>query len=161
MRELGARLTNTLDDTAIAHLIGAAAAHSDRGDGGALLYLVETPDGSLLFQDTSGHWTGVLDTLAPDVAILAAAGRGTVDGEPVQGSLAGFVADEAQDPGRDATGPGPPRQLAARVLVGTRPRADPSCPGRAGTEDRAARTVLPGGHAHLRRARPRAGRTGP
>jgi L-ascorbate metabolism protein UlaG (beta-lactamase superfamily) len=96
MRELGSRLTNTLDDTAIAHLIGAAAAHSDRGDGGALLYLVETPDGSLLFQDTSGHWAAVLDTLAPDVAILAAAGRGTVDGEPVQGSLAGFVADEAR-----------------------------------------------------------------
>ena len=63
-----------------------------RGDGGALLYLFETPEGSLLYQDTSGHWTGILDGLHPDVAILAAAGRGNIDGEPVQGSLAEFVA---------------------------------------------------------------------
>ena len=33
--------------------------------------------------------------LRPDVAILAAAGRGNVDGEPVQGSLAEFVARQA------------------------------------------------------------------
>jgi hypothetical protein len=34
----------------------------------------------------------VLRGLAPDVAIIAAAGRGNVDGEPIQGSLADFVA---------------------------------------------------------------------
>jgi L-ascorbate metabolism protein UlaG (beta-lactamase superfamily) len=67
-----------------------------RGDGGALLYLFETPDGSVLYQDTSGHWSGILDGLRPDVAILAAAGRGNVDGEPVQGSLAQFVAQQAE-----------------------------------------------------------------
>ena len=39
----------------------------------------------------TGHWTGVLDGLRPDVAILAAAGRGNIDGEPIQGSLADFV----------------------------------------------------------------------
>ncbi len=33
--------------------------------------------------------------LRPDVAILAAAGRGNIDGEPVQGSLAQFMAREA------------------------------------------------------------------
>jgi L-ascorbate metabolism protein UlaG (beta-lactamase superfamily) len=77
--------------------INAASGHSDRGDGGALLYLFETPEGSLLFQDTSGHWGGILRTLTPDVAILAAAGRATVDGEPVQGSLADFVVGEARD----------------------------------------------------------------
>jgi L-ascorbate metabolism protein UlaG (beta-lactamase superfamily) len=66
-----------------------------RGDGGALVYLIETADGSVLYQDTSGHWTGVLRDLRPDVAILAAAGRGNVDGEPVQGSLAQFVARQA------------------------------------------------------------------
>ena len=33
--------------------------------------------------------------LRPDLAILAAAGRGNVDGEPIQGSLAQFVAREA------------------------------------------------------------------
>jgi L-ascorbate metabolism protein UlaG (beta-lactamase superfamily) len=63
-----------------------------RGDGGVLLYLFETPEGSLLFQDTSGHWRGILHDLRPDVAILAAAGRGNIDGEPIQGTLAEFMA---------------------------------------------------------------------
>jgi len=67
----------------------------DRGDGGALVYLIHTPKGTLLYQDTSGHWSGVLSTLSPDVAILAAAGRGNVDGDPIQGSLAQFVAAQA------------------------------------------------------------------
>ena len=66
-----------------------------RGDGGALGYLFELPGGSLLYQDTSGHWSGILHDLRPDVAILAAAGRGNVDGEPIQGSLAQFVARQA------------------------------------------------------------------
>jgi L-ascorbate metabolism protein UlaG (beta-lactamase superfamily) len=66
-----------------------------RGDGGALVYLFETAGGSLLYQDTSGHWSGIVHGLRPDVAILAAAGRGNLDGEPVQGSLAEFVAREA------------------------------------------------------------------
>ena len=57
--------------------------------------MFETPAGSLFYQDTSGHWSGILRDLRPDVAILAAAGRGNVDGEPVQGSLAGFVARQA------------------------------------------------------------------
>ena len=65
-----------------------------RGDGGALAYLIETPEGSVLWKDTSGHWSGVLAGLRPDVALLAAAGRANVDGEPVQGSLAGFLAAE-------------------------------------------------------------------
>jgi L-ascorbate metabolism protein UlaG (beta-lactamase superfamily) len=66
-----------------------------RGDGGVLLYLFETPEGSLLFQDTSGHWRGILHDLRPDVAILAAAGRGNIDGEPIQGTLAEFIARQA------------------------------------------------------------------
>lgn len=65
-----------------------------RGEGGALAYLIETPEGSILWKDTSGHWTGILRDLRPDVAILAAAGRGNIDGEPVQGTLAQFVARE-------------------------------------------------------------------
>lgn len=73
------------------HLRATAVGQSPRGDGGALLYLFETPDGSLLFQDTSGHWSGIIEDLSPDVAILAAAGRGNIDGEPIQGSLADFV----------------------------------------------------------------------
>ena len=55
----------------------------------------DLPDGTVLFQDTSGHWGGVLGGLTPDVAILAAAGRANVDGEPTQGSLADFVAGQA------------------------------------------------------------------
>lgn len=67
-----------------------------RGDGGPLVYLFETPEGSLFYQDTSGCWSNVLTQLRPDVAILAAAGRPVVDGEPMQGSLADFVAMQAQ-----------------------------------------------------------------
>ena len=63
-----------------------------RGDGDSFVYLFETLAGSLLYQDTSGHWTGIFHNLRPDVAILAAAGRGTIDGEPIQGTLAQFVA---------------------------------------------------------------------
>lgn len=66
-----------------------------RGEGGALAYLIETPEGSILWKDTSGHWTGILRDLRPDVALLAAAGRGNIDGEPVQGALTQFVAREA------------------------------------------------------------------
>jgi L-ascorbate metabolism protein UlaG (beta-lactamase superfamily) len=95
MRELGRYLATALDPVAMEHLLAGAAGHSDRGDGGALLFLFETPDGTVLFQDTSGHWGGVLAGITPDVAILAAAGRANVDGEPVQGSLAEFVAAQA------------------------------------------------------------------
>lgn len=72
-----------------------ASAQGGRGDGGSFVYLFETPEGSLLYQDTSGHWSGILHNLRPDVALLAAAGRGTIDGEPVQGTLAQFVARQA------------------------------------------------------------------
>ncbi len=66
------------------------------GDGGALVFVLETPAGRLLYQDTSGCWTSMLRGVRPDVAILAAAGRGNLDGEPIQGSLAQFVAREAR-----------------------------------------------------------------
>lgn len=70
------------------------------GDGGALVYLIETPSGSVFYQDTAGCWSTMLSGLAaPDVAILAAAGRANLDGEPVQGTLADFVAGEAKDLG--------------------------------------------------------------
>lgn len=68
----------------------ASTIGSDR-DGGALAYLIETPYGSVFFHDTSGGWTGVLQDLRPDFAIVAMAGRGNVDGEPIQGSSAQFV----------------------------------------------------------------------
>ena len=66
-----------------------------RGDGSALAYLIETPEGSILWKDTSGHWTGIMRDIRPDVALLAAAGRGNVDGDPVQGALGHFLAREA------------------------------------------------------------------
>jgi L-ascorbate metabolism protein UlaG (beta-lactamase superfamily) len=92
MRELQSYLGSALSPEALQHLVASRPGHSPRGDGGALLYLFETPEGSLLYQDTSGHWTGILEGVHPDVAILAAAGRGNIDGEPIQGSLADFVA---------------------------------------------------------------------
>ena len=94
MAELAKYMGTQLDPRAIRHLV--AAQQGDRGDGGALVYLFDTPDGRILYQDTSGHWSGILQNLRPDVAILAAAGRGNVDGEPIQGSLARFVARQAE-----------------------------------------------------------------
>ena len=91
MANLGRHFAS-LGDATMAHLRDGAVGQSPRGDGGALLYLFESPEGSLLYQDTSGHWSGIIDGVEPDVAILAAAGRGNVDGEPIQGSLADFVA---------------------------------------------------------------------
>jgi L-ascorbate metabolism protein UlaG (beta-lactamase superfamily) len=73
-------------------------------DGGPLVYLIETPEGSIFYQDTSGCWTGVLAGIRADAAILAASGRANVDGEPIQGSMAQFLAMEA-------------RTLAARKVV--------------------------------------------
>ncbi len=87
--ELVSHLTS-LGGATLGHLV--ASNQGARGDGGALVYLFETPEGTILYQDTSGHWTGVLRDLRPDVVILAAAGRGNIDGEPIQGSLAQFVA---------------------------------------------------------------------
>jgi L-ascorbate metabolism protein UlaG (beta-lactamase superfamily) len=95
MQQLSAFLATALSPEGRTHLLTSLAGHSPRGDGGALLYWFDTPEGSLLYQDTSGHWTGILAGMRPDVAILAAAGRGNVDGEPIQGSLADFVGRQA------------------------------------------------------------------
>ncbi|MFN0029632.1 MAG: MBL fold metallo-hydrolase [Acidimicrobiales bacterium] len=83
----------SLGDATKDHL--RAGDQGPRGDGHTLVYLFDTPDGTLLYQDTSGHWSGIVADLRPDVAIIAAAGRGNVDGEPIQGSLAQFVARQA------------------------------------------------------------------
>lgn len=88
-------LGTELDEAATAHLAESMVGHSPRGDGGALVFLIETPQGSVFYQDTSGHWSGIIDQLQADTAILAAAGRANIDGEPIQGSLADFVAKQA------------------------------------------------------------------
>jgi len=97
--ELARHFSTGLSREAFDHLV--LAQQGDRGDGGALVYVFDTPDGSILYQDTSGHWTGILRDLHPDVAIVAAAGRGNIDGEPIQGSLAQFVAREVELVGPD------------------------------------------------------------
>jgi len=97
--ELARHFSTGLSREAFDHLV--LAQQGDRGDGGALVYVFDTPDGSILYQDTSGHWTGILRDLHPDVAIVAAAGRGNIDGEPIQGSLAQFVAREVELLGPD------------------------------------------------------------
>lgn len=91
--ELVQYLTTSLEPPSIEHLLSSQ--QGDRGDGGALIFVFDTPDGRLLYQDTSGHWSGIINSLRPDIAILAAAGRGNIDGEPIQGSLAQFVARQA------------------------------------------------------------------
>lgn len=93
MADLGTWM-RSLDPGAKDHL--KASNQGARGDGGALVFLFHTPDGTLLYQDTSGHWSGIFEDLRPDVAVLAAAGRGNVDGEPIQGTLADFMARQAE-----------------------------------------------------------------
>jgi L-ascorbate metabolism protein UlaG (beta-lactamase superfamily) len=78
-------------------------AHSD-SIGGALDFLIDTPDGTVFFQDSMGYWTGIYSNLPGltgdepriDLAILAAAGRGNIDGEPIQGSVEQFIARECE-----------------------------------------------------------------
>lgn len=91
MDELMQHIMTGMPTASTEHAVASIGVHSDRGDGGALLYLFDLPDGTVLYQDTSGHWSGIMRELRPDVAILAAAGRGNIDGEPIQGSLAQFV----------------------------------------------------------------------
>jgi L-ascorbate metabolism protein UlaG (beta-lactamase superfamily) len=98
-RSREARLGQMLEGGELGEEVTAHMAQSDRhprSDGGALAFLIETPLGSIFWKDTSGHWSGILQSLRPDFALLAAAGRGNVDGEPVQGSLASFVAREVE-----------------------------------------------------------------
>jgi L-ascorbate metabolism protein UlaG (beta-lactamase superfamily) len=92
--ELAQHFATGLSRDSFDHLV--LAQQGDRGDGGALVYLFDTPDGTVLYQDTSGHWSEILRGIDPDVAIVAAAGRGNIDGEPIQGSLAQFVAREVE-----------------------------------------------------------------
>ncbi len=70
------------------HMAGALGS---RSHGGAIAFLIETKYGSIFFHDTAGGWTGLLQDLRPDFAIVAMAGRPNLDGEPIQGSLAQFV----------------------------------------------------------------------
>ncbi len=92
-----ARGMEMLHSGALGAAVAAHMAASDRhprGEGGSFAYLIETPAGSIFWKDSSGHWSSLLRDLRPDVALLAAVGRGNVDGEPVQGTLAGFIASE-------------------------------------------------------------------
>lgn len=70
-------------------------AHSDN-IGGALDYLIETPQGTILFQDSMGYFTGLYAGIRADAAILAAAGRGNIDGEPIQGAVEDFIVRECE-----------------------------------------------------------------
>jgi L-ascorbate metabolism protein UlaG (beta-lactamase superfamily) len=92
-------LLPTLSDP-LRQFFGDAHGHASPRDGGQLAYLLECPSGSLLVSASSGYWSGIYAGLRPDVAILAAAGRPNVDGEPYQGSLSDFLVEEAALLGR-------------------------------------------------------------
>jgi L-ascorbate metabolism protein UlaG (beta-lactamase superfamily) len=74
------------------HPIGPVSDH----DGGQLIYLIDTPYGSILWSASSGCWTPILRELRPDVALLALAGRPNVNGEPFQGTMAEFIVREVE-----------------------------------------------------------------
>jgi L-ascorbate metabolism protein UlaG (beta-lactamase superfamily) len=60
-------------------------------DGGALDYLIDTPDGTIFFQNSMGYWSAILAGIRADAAIIACSGRGNIDGEPIQGSVEQFI----------------------------------------------------------------------
>lgn len=93
VQRIGSVIRDHPDGPAVLEHIRTSA--GSLSDGGPLAYLFETPLGPVFYQDTSGCWTGVLQDLRADVAILAASGRANVDGEPMQGSLAQFIGMEA------------------------------------------------------------------
>lgn len=64
-------------------------------DGGALDYLIDTPDGSIFFQNSMGYWSAILAGIRANVAILGCAGRGNIDGEPIQGSVEQYISGVA------------------------------------------------------------------
>jgi len=68
--------------------------NAEGGDGGTYGYLIETPEGSLFFKDTPGHWSGIMKNISADVAILGVSGRPHVDGFTHQGSLSDFAVSE-------------------------------------------------------------------
>jgi L-ascorbate metabolism protein UlaG (beta-lactamase superfamily) len=72
------------------------SAHCSSRDGGQLAYLLETPDGSVFVNASSGYWSGIVANLQPDVAVLALTGRPNVNGEPHQGSLAQFLVNQVE-----------------------------------------------------------------
>lgn len=88
-------LLPTLSDETRAYF-DATQGQSSHRDGGQLAYLLETPDGSLLVSASPGYWHGIFEDVRPDVAILAAAGRPNLDGEPYQGSMADFLVEQAE-----------------------------------------------------------------
>ncbi|MBN4064542.1 MBL fold metallo-hydrolase [Dehalococcoides mccartyi] len=61
-------------------------------DGGALDYLIDTPDGTIFFQNSMGYHSAILAGIRADIAILGCAGRGNIDGEPIQGSVEQYIA---------------------------------------------------------------------
>ncbi len=93
-RRLGATLVSEI--TAAPELVEhvAGCGEMPRGDGGAFGYLIEADGTRLYWADTSGYFTGIVRDLRPDVAVLAAAGRGNVDGEPSPQRLPDFLATE-------------------------------------------------------------------
>lgn len=76
--------------------LGSTEGHSSRVDGGQLNYLIETSEGSIFVNASSGIWRGIVRDLRPDVAVLALAGRPNIDGEPHQGTLAQFLVEEVE-----------------------------------------------------------------
>ncbi len=80
----------------LAQWFDGTTAHCSSRDGGQLAYLLETPDGSVFVNASSGYWSGIVSDLQPDVAVLALTGRPNVNGEPHQGSLARFLVRQVE-----------------------------------------------------------------
>jgi hypothetical protein len=73
--------------------------HFSWWDGGQMMYLITIAgEGSLLYSSHTGAYEGVMRDLRPqpDVAILGAAGRPNLNGQPYMGTVAEFLTREVE-----------------------------------------------------------------
>ncbi|WP_194459855.1 MBL fold metallo-hydrolase [Bradyrhizobium sp. CCBAU 53421] len=99
-RRRDADVFKSLEDAAlcgpeIARHVAGLKPH-DFDHGGTFAFRISTPVGSIIFKNSSGHWSGLLPSMRADVAILAISQRANVDGEPFQGAWPSFMADEVK-----------------------------------------------------------------
>ncbi|MBA4179226.1 MAG: hypothetical protein C0506_01420 [Anaerolinea sp.] len=98
--------------------------------GGPLCYLIETPQGSIFWQDTSGCWTGILRDLRPDApsspsraAATWTASRSRARSASSPPSKPGSSSRKSSSPATTTTGCRPSHRMAARTCDPSAPRS--------------------------------------
>ena len=92
MRDLQGYLATALAPGGVQHMRDSFVGHSPGATAGRCSTCSRRPRARCCTRTRPATGSGSSTAVHPDVAILAAAGRGNIDGEPIQGSLAEFVA---------------------------------------------------------------------